>query len=130
MKQDKLSRRGFFSKFSDDLSDQFDWSAMKTFAARITEKSDESNHWIEIARFSEFAPNTEIIKSVENIDLYFGSDSFGIWASRSNGERVALRMGSGGTLWANLSSTWPEHRYLSHATGEPTDKENEEIKYE
>lgn len=130
MKQGKLSRRDFFFKFSDDLSDQFDWPAMKNFAAEITENPADLNRWIEIARFSELTPNTKIKKSVGKVDLYFHSDSLGIWARRSNGERVALRSGSGGTLWVNLSSTWPAHRYLSHATGEPTDIENEETKYE
>lgn len=125
-----LSRRDFFRRFSHDLSDQVDFSAVKKiFAATRSDeegKTEKKDEWIVVARSTEVVPGAVVEIRQGAVSIVLKSNAEGVWAVNEDGACVALRSGGGGTILANIGIVWPTCRGLSHATGESIDLNHSE----
>ncbi len=83
----------------------------------------DPDEWIFIARTAELSPG--VPREVDRAELHLTlfSSFTGIRAETEAGKYIALRLGSGGRLFANPAMGWPPSRELSHMTGEAIEVE-------
>lgn len=122
-----LSRRDFFQRFGHSLSDQIDLEKIQKLMPWQKEKGRTSEDaWVAVGSLSIMTPGAKCRVQIDGNELSLEADAEGIWLARANGCRIAIRLGQGGVILANLSLEWPNTRVLSQSSGEP--KELEETK--
>lgn len=119
-----LSRRDFFQRFGHNLTDQVDLEKLQKLMPWSKEKAPKPEDvWVAVGALSSMAPGTKCVVTIESKKLSLEADAEGIWLSQADGKRVAIRLGQGGVILANLSVEWPKNRILSQSSGEPKDLE-------
>ena len=119
-----LSRRDFFQRFGHNLTDQVDLEKLQKLMPWSKEKAPKpEDGWVVVGALSSMAPGTKCVVTIESKKLSLEADAEGIWLSQADGQRVAIRLGQGGAILANLRVEWPKTRVLSQSSGEPKDLE-------
>lgn len=119
-----LSRRDFFQRCGHNLTDQIDLKKLQRLIPWFKEKAPKrEDAWVVVGTLSAMAPGTKSVVTIESEELALEADAEGIWLNRANGQRVAICLGQGGVILANLSLEWPKTKVLSQSSGEPKDLE-------
>ena len=119
-----LSRRDFFQRFGHNLTDQVDLEKLQKLMPWSKEKAPKpEDGWVAVGALSSMAPGAKCVVTIKSKKLSLEADADGIWLSQADGQRVAIRLGQGGAILANLRVEWPKTRVLSQSSGEPKDLE-------
>ena len=128
-----LSRRDFFFRFGHTLTDQIDLSAVQTLIPRSSNPNPKAKEpeWIAVGKISDMRPGTNISIVVTGETLILRADGEGVWLTTEKPvekkRRLAIRLGPGGIILANLDLEWPKNRILSHSSGESKDLTDEKL---
>lgn len=124
-----ISRREFFSRFGHSVTDQIEFNKLHSLISQSNENSKNADQvWVAIGEWSSMAPGARRPMTVGGREFLLEADENGIWLTSltSNDQRrVAIRLGQGGVIFANLSMEWPSTRVLSQSSGEPKDLGND-----
>lgn len=118
MMKSRFSRREFFTHLKHGVGDQISPDATILFA---NQSGPPVSHWIAVGRVSEMAPGARKSVDVKGKRFVLQASADGIWLISERGRRIAIRTGVGGVIFADTSVEWPDHRILSHSSGEVRD---------
>ena len=118
-----LTRREFFQRFANNLTDQVDMTAVKTLVSRVLpwRSRPDVSEWFAIGATAEMKPGAQYKVRVQELELTVISTPVGVSALRGDGQCLALRCGKYGMIEVNPFLEWPRLRVLGHLSGEPID---------